>query len=157
MVREWDVDWELQEEVRGIDIDFQGPPDIGVPNEPVESQASPWITVVSGAGVGLKGAYIEMIEETDRAGTWVLIQIMAGAGFQQNIFIEHDFAIGLMGSEVIFVPDLAYTQTTPGVGSNAQQDFSFPFNIPAGSRISCRSKDDKSNARNSLVLFHSHG
>jgi hypothetical protein len=157
MVREWEVDWELQEEVRGIDIDFQGPPDIGVPNEPVESQSSPWIVLVSGAGVGLKGAYVELIEETDRAGTWVLAQFMTGAGFAQNIFVEFDLAIGLIGSEVIFAPDMSFMQTTPGVGSSTQQDYSFPFNIPAGSRLSARSKDDKSDARNSNILVHVHG
>jgi len=152
----WNVDLNLREEVRGLDIEFMGPPFDPV-STPEESLASPWVTLTSGAGVGLYGDYEELIADTSLAGIWVLVQFMAGAGFQQTIFIEFDLAIGPIGSEVNFVDAMLYTQTTPGVGSNAQQDFSFPFEIPAGSRLSARSKDDKSNARDSLILVHVHG
>jgi hypothetical protein len=157
MVREWEVDWDLQEEVRGINIDFQGPPEFESLNEPEESKASPWITLVSGAGVGLKGAYVELIDATEVTGTWVLVQYLEGAGIFQSVISEFDLAIGEIGSEVIIVPDMVFYQTTPGVGIAAQQDFSFPFLIPAGSRLSARASDDKGDARNSIILVHVHG
>ncbi len=129
---------------------------VGPPGRTI-SQSSEWITITSGAGVGLKGDYEELIASIDDLGTWVLVQFLAGAGFAQSIFIEFDLAIGPIGNEIIFVPDMLYVQTTPGVGGNVQQDFSFPFRIPAGSRISARSKDDKSDARDSEIIVHVHG
>lgn len=157
MVREWEVDWDLQEEVRGINVDFQGPPIFDIPNEPKESEASPWITLPSGAAAELYGAYQELISSSGFGGTWVIVQMMAGAGFAQNIFIRFDIAIGAIGFEVNFVEEMVFAQTTPGVGSSTQQDWSFPFFIPQGSRLSARSKDEKTDSRDSLILVHVHG
>jgi len=157
MVREWEVDFRLVEEVRGIDIDFQGPP-FEPKSTPEESLSSPWVVLTSGAGVGLYGDYEELIASTSIPGIWVLVQIMLGAGFAQNIETLFDLAIGPMGSEVNFVEaGMYHPQTTPGVGANPQEDFSFPFEIPAGSRLSARSKDDKTDSRNALILVHVHG
>jgi len=157
MAREWEVDWTLQEEVRGINVEFQGLPVQEIQNEPEQSLSSPWVTLSSAASADVYGDYEELIASTSLPGTWVLVQMMAGAGFAQNIFIRVDIAIGPMGSEVNFVEEMMHPQTTPGVGANAQQDWSFPFFIPAGSRLSARSKDEKTDSRDILILVHVHG
>lgn len=155
MVREWQVDWDLQEEVRGIDIEFMGPPFVPV-QAPTQSQASEWVTVTNGAVVGEDGDYEELIASTGKRGTWVLAQVVAGTGFIEGVFHEFDLAIGEIGSEVNFVNDMLAVGQGFGVGSSPQQDFSFPFLIPAGSRISARTKGIVS-LRAISILLHVNG
>ena len=155
MVREWEVDWELQEEVRGINILFQGPPELSQPNEPTESQASDWVTITNGSGQDVEGDYEELIPLTDKFGTWMLVQVRSSPSFNQARFEEFDLAIGLLGNEVNFINDMVASSQSVGVGTAPQGDFSFPFSIPAGSRISARTRGTSLVAYQ--IIVHVHG
>ncbi len=121
------------------------------------SQSSEWVTLTSGVGSGTEGDYEELIPSTTDLGTWVLVQITGAAAFNEALFEEFDLAIGEIGSEVNFVDDMLYAWQSVGAGGCVQQDFSFPFKIPAGSRLSARSKDTNVNAITSSILIHVHG
>lgn len=110
------------------------------PPERTISQASEWITITNGSGQDVEGLYKELIFSTKDFGTWVLVQVRSSPSFNQVRFEEFDLAIGLPGQEVNFVDDIVASSQSVGVGTAPQQDFSFPFRIPAGSRISARTK-----------------
>ena len=154
MVREWNVDWDLDEEARGINVNFRGTPEFP-PTERTRSQASEWVVLTSGVGSGTYGDYEELIASTDALGTWVLVQMRGSQGL--TLFELFDLAIGPLGSEVNFVDEMLYRLQVVGVGGSVQQDMSFPFSIPIGSRLSARSKDTDALARLSQILIHVHG
>lgn len=110
------------------------------PIERVRSQASEWVTITAGAGSDNEGDYEELIRSTDDLGTWLLVQVRASPGFGQVVAEKMDLAIGGIGQEVNFVDDMFVVSQSVGVGTAPQQDMSFPFRIPSGSRISARTK-----------------
>ncbi len=105
-----------------------------------------WFKVTSAAGADTYGAWAEAIASTDYAGTWVMIAIVTN---QQTIGLDNrfDVAIGAVSSEVAFITEMTYRFQRSGAGGGLQQmDISFPFVIPAGSRISIRNKDQDGSA-----------
>lgn len=120
------------------------------------SQASEWITITNGSPADDEGLYKELIFATKDFGTWVLCQVRAAPSFTDAIFAEFDLAIGPAGQEVNFVNDMLVVTQGNGVGSSPQQDFSFPFRIPAGSRISARTKGILAN-RSYQIIVHVNG
>ncbi len=119
------------------------------------SQASEWVTITNGSGSGVEGDYEELIASTSALGTWVLVQVRASPQFIQDLFEEFDLAIGPPGDEVNFVNDMLVVTQGFGVGSNPQQDFSFPFRINPGSRISARTKG--TSLRAYQIIVHVNG
>ena len=106
-------------------------------------------------GSGTYGDYEELISSTDDLGTWVVVQIRGSQGV--SLFELFDLAIGSVDQEVNFVDEMLYRLQVDGAGGSVQEDISFPFRIPSGSRISARSKDTDSLARLSEILVHVNG
>ncbi len=125
------------------------------PLERTRSQASEWAVLTSGVGSGTYGDYEELISSTDDLGTWVVVQIRGSQGV--SLFELFDLAIGSVDQEVNFVDEMLYRLQVDGAGGSVQEDISFPFRIPSGSRISARSKDTDSLARLSEILVHVNG
>jgi hypothetical protein len=126
------------------------------PPDRTRSQASEWITITNGSGQDVEGLYKELIFATKDLGTWVLCQVRATPSFTDFIFSEFDLAIGPAGQEVNFVNDMLVVTQGNGVGSSPQQDFSFPFRIPSGSRISARTKGLTA-SRSYQIIVHVNG
>lgn len=126
-------------------------------SERTESQASEWVTITAGSGSGVEGGYEELIDATDDLGTWVLVQVRAAPPFQAALFEEFDLAIGSLGNEVNFVDDAMIVSQADGAGNGAalEQDFSFPFRITSGSRISARTKG--TSLRSYQIIVHVNG
>lgn len=101
--------------------------------------------VVSGAGAGVDGAWVEGIASTVRENKWFGITFLQGTNSLQSFYTELDLGVGLAGFEVPVVNDLSYGWQAPALpgGACLATPFTLPLvpPIPAGSRIAVRSKD----------------
>lgn len=108
-----------------------------------QTDTSDWITISSGVSSGQKGAYVELINSTTFAATWMIF-VHISEFTNGPLFI--DLAIGAPGSEVIILDD-QYSNWRSIGGAGRGNSFSFPMTIPSGSRISVRISDTTASAK----------
>ncbi len=100
---------------------------------------------ISAASAGVDGSYVELIEETQLASTWITVSILQATGSVTPVG-QLDIALGESGSEVVLIEDIVFVYTESAVDGTSSMILSFPVAIPAGSRISVRAKDDLGSA-----------
>jgi hypothetical protein len=96
-------------------------------------------SIVSGVGAGVEGAYVPFFASTARDNKWLWLGI-AGVQGGFNRTVEFDIATGPGGGEVDDYSDCYFFHT--GRQSQNTQNFYWPINIPAGSRVAIRCKDN---------------
>lgn len=103
---------------------------------------STWeLALISGAAVGLYGAYVQLYASTVRANIWASVEIRGDAGF--NTEASFDLATGAAASEVTFWDNVTFRWQGPVAGGNSPVSFYYGGAvIPSGSRVSVRIKDD---------------
>ncbi len=116
---------------------------------PNDNQSSGAITLVSGAGAGIKGPFVEVFPALlfDTAWLWVSLQPLP-TGFPEFATQAFwDFAIGSPGSENVRLPDLATKRGNGFLGGYFGECYSMFFGLGIGNRLSMRLSDN-SGARN---------
>lgn len=111
-----------------------------------QSDVSGALNVFSGVGAGVEGAYVQFIASTSFAAKWIFWSINNPFDPGANIDVEIDIATGLGGSEVDDYADI-YCRNRGGATRNIMP-FNMPVNIPSGSRVSMRIKDNDTVANN---------
>jgi hypothetical protein len=94
----------------------------------------PAVLPVSGASIGTKGSWLELISATTATGCGILIAF-GNSNFITNRAVFLDIGIGAGGSEQVLVPDLWFIIA---VHLARFQYWYFTVEIPKGSRISAR-------------------
>lgn len=108
------------------------------------------ITLTTGGGSGVLGAYGQLIASTVRDACWVIVQLNMDPA--TGIVAAFDIAVGAAGSEIIIASQLQAN----AVGDNARSNYGFPCNIPAGTRIAARAASSRAVADSvniSILLF----
>lgn len=107
------------------------------------AESSSWKDVISGAGDGVDGSYVEMIASTARESKWLLLTVM---DLETTDELQIDVATGTGGSEVDILSDqfMSFTKGVNGMKSSAV--LSIPMQIDSGTRVACRVKDDNGSA-----------
>ncbi|MCK5316953.1 MAG: hypothetical protein KAJ55_03515 [Anaerolineales bacterium] len=96
-------------------------------------------SIISGVGAGVEGAYVQFFSSTVRDNKWLWLGI-AGVQGGFNRTVEFDIATGPGGGEVDDYSDCYFFHT--GRQSQNTMNFYWPINIPAGSRVAIRCKDN---------------
>lgn len=100
-------------------------------------------SIVSGVGAGVEGAYVPFFTSTARLNKWLWLGFAGVQGGFVNQ-VEFDIATGPGGGEVDDYADCYVYHS--GQQSQNLQSFFWPINIPAGSRVAIRCKDNKAAA-----------
>ena len=115
-----------------------------------ESTSAAMIAIISGAGAGTEGSYVEIIAATAQATRWITF-ILRGDGGNTEV-VELDLAIGAGGSEVNFLTDFVSRVEITAVDGEVGPIASFAFTLASGVRIAARCKDQDGSAR--TYSFH---
>ncbi len=107
------------------------------------AESSGWKDVISGAGDGTDGSYVEMVASTARETFWLLLTVM---DLSTGDNLQIDIATGTLGNEVDILSDQFVSFTTGVSGMKSSRVISIPMQIDAGERITLRVKDDNSSA-----------
>jgi len=83
-------------------------------------------------------SFIDVIHSYDSSGNWASII---------------DVAIGGAGSEVVIIPNLAFTPQGDGANHGTTAHWCFPIYIPEGTRISARCTFDQTNTFAQILTF----
>jgi len=122
----------------------------GVDGATLASGSSTGTQVTSGAA-NTKGSFVTLVTATAFDASWMMVEI---SGLDDNWgTCAIDLAVGTSPSaSTIFANNLYWNQTG---GTNSLGIYSFPCNIPAGSRISARAMSETASAtpRVSVQLF----
>lgn len=111
-------------------------------------------TQCTGGATNTKGSYAQLIASTLADACWAIVTLDAGNGIGNAACV--DIAVGGSGSEVVIAPNLVVVPSgsITVVQPNANY-YSFPCQIPAGSRVAARcqgsSASEKVNV--SVILF----
>jgi hypothetical protein len=111
------------------------------------------VTITGHASTHTEGAWVELIASTDADFTWV--NFTYGLHVSTQIAALVDIGIGAAASETPIVSDLAVS--TKGSTNSEPYACSFPFAIPAGSRISARMRSSASAATQDVAIRLSNG
>lgn len=102
-------------------------------NRQIITNDSSIVVVTAGSAANTKGAWTELIASSSRNASLIYLNVAATATSGVNTATLIDIAIGASGSETIIAENIA-------VGSAQPIQLSFPYKIPAGSRISVRNQ-----------------
>ncbi|MDA2936844.1 hypothetical protein MYX75_01090 [Acidobacteria bacterium AH-259-A15] len=115
---------------------------------PIQSESSGWKTVTSSASADTDGSYVELIASTGFKATRIIISIIsAGSETSLGLF---DIATGAGGSEVDKIVDMGHLRKGGAVPTPEEPNavYAIDFDIPSGSRLAARIKDNKASAVN---------
>ena len=104
-------------------------------------------TLDSGASVNLKGSYVELVSSTGINCEWMYIQLKGdtSGSLQYNV----DIAIGAVSSEVVIIEDIVFFEKD----GRYSESIIVPIQISSGSRVSARSSDNSSSARQVDIII----
>jgi len=112
------------------------------------------VDILTDAASGVKGPYFELVASTPKITSWLSISVIADqGGSPANFTAEIDIALGASGFEVVVIPDIVYSWEDETVDGHDAMVISFPFEIPAGSRIAVRASDDRGDDRGYRVAL----
>ncbi len=116
----------------------------GTASETEQGCGTVQVTVTSGAGNGVKGAYVTLIASTARISKfWVFTIVQPSGAADARRFTSTDISFDAgSGPEVDFIDGHAFSCSTKTTQPLSTGDtFEFPFEVPAGSRIRARIED----------------
>ena len=110
-------------------------------------QVSAKLTVLSGAGIDTKGAYVEAMDPTNFKCNWMEISLTP-VGTIANAKVNVDVAVGADGVEVDKIIEFPFRDNSGGQFNNqgAYHSISLPFEFASGVRLSVRCCDPNGNA-----------
>lgn len=110
-------------------------------------QVSAKLTVLSGAGINLKGDYVTALDPTNFKCNWLEI-VLTPVGTIANTKVNIDVAIGADGVEVDKIIEFPFRDNSGQSGNNqgAYNNFSLPFEFDSGVRLAVRCCDPNGNA-----------
>ena len=114
---------------------------------PTVNERSAIITVGSGAGAYLVGAWAEVIASALRDTAWSLLY-NAQSTLPGGTDLYIDLAIGESGSEVIILNDAHMPMSAVTDYNDSYQSLSLPLRFQEGDRISVRVKDESGSGKN---------
>lgn len=104
------------------------------------SDSSGKVIIACGLPAGQYGSWFELIAATSVQRGWMVVSMFTSI---QNREIEMDIGIGSGGNEVPLMNDLAFKKSDQISGGVTHSVYIyFPIDVPEGTRISCRAKDD---------------
>lgn len=110
-------------------------------------QVSAKLTVISGAGVGTKGSYVQALDPTNFKCNWLEITLTP-VGTIANGKVNVDVATGAEFSEVDKIIEFPFVDNGGGTGNNqgAYHSLSMPFEFDSGVRLAVRCCDPNGGA-----------
>jgi hypothetical protein len=110
----------------------------------VNTAATLGTAVTSNATADTKGAWTTLISATaaDCALLSVTLQFDIATYVGNGITAAVDIGIGIMGSELVLIPNLVICQGWGSNGCEAMVQTAIPLQIPAGTRIAARCQDN---------------
>lgn len=115
---------------------------------PNGAASSGFKNVTSGNVVDNFGAWIELVASLSSVGLWMCCTCNSYLQADGQRFPAlWDIGTGAAGSESVIISDVGfriYKQGVPQTGKWNSSGYSFPMNIPAGSRVAVRIRDDSS-------------
>jgi len=106
------------------------------------SSDSSGVVIVSAGVVDTYGAWAELIASTTLRRRWIVVSMFQDIAFRPA---ELDIGIGSAGNEVPIMKDLPFQKSDGDDGVSSSVYFSLPIDVPAGTRIAARVKDDNVN------------
>jgi len=100
------------------------------------------VVIVSAGVVDTYGAWAELIAATTERRRWIVVSMFSPTGVRQG---ELDIGTGSAGNEVPIMKDLPFFKAFNDGGVCSSVYHSFPIDVPAGTRIAARVKDDNVN------------
>ena len=100
------------------------------------------VVIVSAGAVDAYGAWVELVAATTEQRRWCVVSLFSSVGVRQG---ELDIGTGSAGNEVPIMKDLPFFKAFNDGGVISSVYHNFPINVPAGTRIAARVKDDNVN------------
>lgn len=101
------------------------------------------VSVVSGAGDGVKGAWVQMIASAARDSTWCILHVVPDPT-AVGVEVKIDIGIGGSGSEVARISEqMMILSANTGDYTDSYNVFTLPMKVTTGDRVSIRIADER--------------